>query len=94
MKQQQNATGTRASVTVIESRLDAGRGIHFCSHPVLSGGDSNLWFPVGLCDTLFEAVERAMVMNHQANNVVKITPVREHDSGRDWEVVYNVSVGG
>lgn len=80
----------RRRVTVIEARLDAGRALHFCGHPVLSGADSNLWFPLRDDEDLFQAVERIMVMNHQAVNVTGMTPVVEYPAGRDWQTTYNV----
>lgn len=82
----------RASVMVLESALGSARGFHFCAHPVLSGSNSNLWFPLKEGESLHQAVERVMVMNHQAENVARLDPVREHPHGGDWSVVYNVKL--
>lgn len=90
-----SAAGTleaRASVTVLECALGSGRGFHFCGHPVLSGSNSDLWFPRNEGESLHQAVERVMVMNHQAENVTRLEPVSEHPHGGDWSVEYNVTL--
>ncbi|NNS09994.1 hypothetical protein [Erwinia sp. JH02] len=90
-----SAAGTldaRARVTVLECALGSGRGFHFCGHPVLSGSNSDLWFPRNEGESLHAAVERVMVMNHQARNVARMEPVSEHPHGADWSVVYNVTL--
>ncbi|OFC63638.1 hypothetical protein BBW68_00805 [Candidatus Erwinia dacicola] len=65
----------RAKVTILECALKSGRGFHFCNHPLLSGSNSDLWFPRQEGESLHEAVERVMVMNHQAENVTRLEPV-------------------
>lgn len=79
----------RGKITIIETRLRAGRALHFCSHPVLSGADSNLWFPLADGESLFQAAERIMVMNHHAVNATRIERLREHDNGADWMLTFN-----
>ncbi|WP_099336723.1 hypothetical protein [Erwinia amylovora] len=90
-----SAAGTldaRAKVTILESSMRNGRGFHFCNHPLLSGSNSNLWFPRQEGESLHEAVERVMVMNQQAENVARIDPVAEYPNGGDWSVVYNLKL--
>jgi len=82
----------RARVIVLECTLGSDRGFHFCDHPVLSGRNSNLWFPRKEGESLHAAVERVMVMNHQAVNVARLDPVSEYPNGGDWSVVYNVKL--
>lgn len=90
-----NTAGTleaRARVIVLECTLGSDRGFHFCDHPVLSGRNSNLWFPRKEGESLHAAVERVMVMNHQAVNVARLDPVSEYPNGGDWSVVYNIKL--
>lgn len=83
----------RRNVTVLVSKLDNGKGFHFCNHPVLSGCDANLWFPLEDDESLFKAVEKVMAMNHVAVNIVRLDPIREYQNGQDIDVVYNVKLG-
>jgi len=82
----------RAKVTILECAMGAGRAFHFCNHPLLSGSNSDLWFPRQEGESLHEAVERVMVMNRQAENVTRLEPVAEYPNGGDWSVVYNVKL--
>lgn len=80
----------RASIVVtgcITSR--GGRGIHFCSHPLLSGVNANLWFPVGEGEDWFAAVERVLIMNGQAENLTALEPLRDCKEYTDWKATYN-----
>ncbi|MGG6101310.1 hypothetical protein [Pantoea allii] len=83
----------RASVTVTGCMTKlGGRGIHFCSHPLLSGVNSNLWFPVGENETWFSAVERVLVMNGLAENLTALDPLRDCKEYTDWKATYNRKV--
>ncbi|BEO69095.1 hypothetical protein SMQE31_46030 (plasmid) [Serratia marcescens] len=66
-----------------------GRGVHFCTDPLLSGINSNLWFPLSAEDDCFTGIERILVMNGAAVNVVSITPLNDGLAYRDWKVIYN-----
>lgn len=59
----------------------------------LQGSDFELWFPLTAtfdADKLnFEEVERIMVLNHVANNVVGITKKCSNGNSVDYKVVYN-----
>lgn len=86
--------GGRARIVAIETRLSTGRALHFCGHPVLSGANHDLWFPLADGESLFQAAERIMVMNHQAVNVTRIERLAEHDGGADWALTYNAPAEG
>lgn len=81
--------GARSVVTVIETRLQGKRAIHFCSHPVLSGTNNDLWFPVDNDVALFPVTEHIMVMNNVAVNVVRAELLSVKDDCSDWRIVYN-----
>lgn len=81
--------GGRNVVTVIESRIQGKRAIHFCAHPVLSGTNNDLWFPVDNDESLFPVTERIMVMNNVAVNVVRAELLAKKDSYSDWRIIYN-----
>ena len=78
----------RASCIVTGCSTPQGRGVHFCDHPLLSGDNSNLWFPVCSGESWFEAVERILIMNGLAENLVKLTPLREGNY-IDWKATWN-----
>ncbi|CAH6375643.1 hypothetical protein [Pantoea agglomerans] len=78
----------RASGIVTGCDTAQGRGVHFCDHPLLSGDNSNLWFPVGSEESWFEAVERILIMNGLAENLVNLTPLREGNY-IDWKATWN-----
>ncbi|QKJ89324.1 hypothetical protein PMPD1_4426 (plasmid) [Paramixta manurensis] len=83
----------RASVIVTGCvTKQGGRGIHFCSHPLLSGVNSNLWLPVGKEEEWFAAVERVLIMNGLAENLTALTPLRECAEYTDWKATYNRKV--
>lgn len=69
-----------------------GRAIHFCNHKLLSGSNNNLWFPVDTVDDWFSGIERVLVMNGLAENVVNLTPLIEGSEYFDWKVKYNLRV--
>lgn len=83
------STVKRCSVMIICAEQCSGRAVHFCCHPVLSGSNHDLWFSVLAGETWFQAVERIMVMNHQALNVVRLDPVNSGESYLDQRVIYN-----
>ena len=82
----------RPHVVLIVAELDTGLGFHFCAHPTLSGPSSSLWFPLDDEKALHAAVERVMVMNHVAHNVVRIDPIRKGHKHTDYRVVYNAEI--
>ena len=84
-----SSTIQRCSIIVICSELSSGRAIHFCGHPVLTGSCHHIWFSVQDGETWFEAVERVMVMNHQAVNVVRLEPLHTGGEFCDQKVIYN-----
>lgn len=79
----------RDHVMLIVAKLDTGMGFHFVSHPTLSGTNSNLWFPLPDSQELIAAVEQVMVMNHSANNVVRLEPFNKGEGHTDYKVVFN-----
>lgn len=83
------STVKRCSIMVICAEQRYGQTVHFCCHPVLSGSNNNLWFSVLDGETWFQAVERIMVMNDQAVNVVRLEPVSSGDRYIDQRVIYN-----
>ncbi|TPG56747.1 hypothetical protein [Ewingella americana] len=82
----------RPHVILIVAGLDTGTGFHFVSHPTLSGADANLWFPLAEGQDLYAAVERVMVMNHAANNVVRMDVIQKGDGHTDYKIVYNPEI--
>ncbi|CAI1244612.1 hypothetical protein [Serratia ficaria] len=81
--------GVRGEVIVTGCETKQGRGVHFCNDPLLSGINSNLWFPLSAEDDWFTGIERILVMNGVAVNVVSITPLNDGLAYRDWKVIYN-----
>ncbi|MEQ9883256.1 hypothetical protein ABRP83_13880 [Pectobacterium brasiliense] len=81
----------RDTCTLIVCELDSGLGFHFCSHELLSGSNSNLWFPLHDKAHLHQEVERVMVMNHLAINVTRLDPLWSSDKSTDYTVTYNVN---
>lgn len=82
----------RQKVTILLSELKTGKAFHFARHQLLSGINSNLWFPLDDERNLFQAVERVMIMNHLAENVVSINKLADYPGGGDWQVTYNMKV--
>ncbi|ECE0486546.1 hypothetical protein KX75_20485 [Salmonella enterica subsp. enterica] len=82
----------RYELTVICTTLKSGRALHFCGHPVLSGANHDLWFPLGEADDLFQAIERLMVTNHQAVNVTRVETLAGFACCEDLRVTYNAPV--
>lgn len=66
-----------------------GRGVHVCSDPLLSGIDSNLWFPLNLEEEWHTGIERVLTMNGVAENVVRQEPLRDGPEYTDVKVIYN-----
>jgi len=85
-------TSVRPHVMLIVAELDTGTGFHFVSHPTLSGTDANLWFPLTEGQALHVAVEQVMVMNHAANNVVRLDVFHKGDRHTDYKVIYNPEI--
>lgn len=82
----------RHQVIILLSELKTGKAFHFVGHPLLSGINSNLWFPLDDERNLFHTVERVMTMNHMAENVVSMDKIAEYPGGGDWQVTYNMKV--
>lgn len=66
-----------------------GRGIHFCNDELLSGANHNLWFPLSSEEDWFSGIERVLMMNGLAENVVKLSPLNDGKDYHDWKVTYN-----
>lgn len=84
-----NSDAIRGEVIVTGCETKQGRGVHFCNEPLLSGINSNLWFPLSAGDDWFTGIERILVMNGVAENVVSLTPLNDGLAYRDWRVRYN-----
>lgn len=82
----------RGEVIVSGCETKHGRGIHFCNDELLSGDNHNLWFPLNADDDWFTGIERVLVMNGLAENVVHITPLNDGSGYQDWRVKYNLRV--
>jgi len=82
----------RATVTVTGCETARGRGVHFCGHPLLSGHNANMWFPVAEEESWFKAVERVLVMNGLAENLCSLEPLRKGSDYNDWRAIYNRKV--
>ena len=79
----------RTDITITVCRTKQGRGVHFCSHPILSGSNCNLWFPLSESEDLFTGIERILTMNGYAENVVRLTRLRGDLSYDDYTVTCN-----
>lgn len=79
----------RREVIVTGCETKYGRGIHFCNDELLSGTNHNLWFPLSAEDDWFSGIERVLVMNGLAVNVVNLTPLNDGHDYHDWRVKYN-----
>lgn len=83
----------RGSVIVTGSLTrPGGKGIHFCSHPLLSGINGDLWFPVAEGEDWFAAVERVLIMNRLAVNLTALVHLRDCRDFTDWKATYNRKV--
>lgn len=82
----------RGEVTVTGSETKQGRGVHVCNDPLLSGINSNLWFPLSADEDWLAGIERVLAMNGVAENVVRLEPLRDCPEYRDFKVVYNRKV--
>ena len=82
----------RSELTVLCAELENGRALHFCGHPVLSGINHDVWFPLAQGEDLFSATERVMVMNHQAVNVTRMEPLAQSVRCDDYRVTFNVRI--
>jgi len=66
-----------------------GRGVHVCSDPLLSGINSNLWFPLNPAEDWHAGIERVLTINGVAQNVVRLVPLRDCAECSDFKVIYN-----
>lgn len=66
-----------------------GRGIHICSDPLLSGINSNLWFPLNVAEDWHTGIERVLTMNGVAENVVRLERLQDGPEYTDYKVIYN-----
>ncbi|WP_157032705.1 hypothetical protein [Erwinia typographi] len=79
----------RGVLTVLETHTSRGRGIHFCNHPLLTGSNYNLWFPLAPEEDVFTTIERILVMNGVAVNLTRISPLLSCTEYTDWLVTFN-----
>lgn len=79
------------TVTVSEN-TQYGRGVHVCSDPLLSGINSNLWFPLNAQEDWLAGIERVLTMNGIAENVVRLDMLRDGPEYTDFKVIYNRKV--
>lgn len=79
----------RKKIMVLFTTLNEGPAFHFCSHRLLSGKDTELWYPLPVEKSLFQAIENVMVENNQAVNVTRIEKIRVVGKCTDYEVTYN-----
>lgn len=79
----------RKNVVVIFAVLESGASFHFCSHPLLSGKNNELWYPLPHDVSLFNAIENVMIDNNQANNVTRVEELRVNGKSVDYLVTYN-----
>lgn len=89
-----SAITARTDITVTVCRTKQGKGVHFCSHPLLSGSNSNLWFPLSESEYLHAGIERILTMNGMAENVVRLTRLPGNLSYDDYTVTYNAKQPG
>ncbi|OIX90674.1 MULTISPECIES: hypothetical protein [Pantoea] len=83
---------SRNAVVVTTCATSQGKGIHFCNHALLSGINCNLWFPVAEEESWFQAVERILIMNGLAENLVRLEPLSEWVEYSDWRAIFNVKI--
>jgi hypothetical protein len=76
------------TVTVCDNARH-GRGVHVCSDPLLSGINSNLWFPLNAAEDWHAGIERVLTMNGVAVNVVRMEALRDGPEYTDFKVTYN-----
>lgn len=87
------ARDVRGELTVTASdNTRHGRGVHVCSDPLLSGINSNLWFPLNAAEDWHAGIERVLTMNGVAENVVRLEPLRDSPEYTDFKVIYNRKV--
>ncbi|WP_455865257.1 hypothetical protein [Pantoea agglomerans] len=79
----------RGELTITCSETKQGRGVHVCNDPLLSGINSNLWFPLSAGEDWHAGIERVLVMNGVGENVVRLEPLRDCLEYRDFKVIYN-----
>ncbi len=84
-----SAGSVRTDITATVCRTRQGKGVHFCGHPLLSGSNSNLWFPLSESEDLHAGIERILTMNGLAENVVRLTRLRGCISYDDYTVTCN-----
>lgn len=79
-------------IVTVSENTRYGRGMHVCSDPLLSGINSNLWFPLNAEEDWHAGVERVLTMNGVAENVVRLEPLRDGPEYTDFKVIYNRKV--
>lgn len=82
----------RGELTITSSETKQGRGVHVCNDPLLSGINSNLWFPLSADEDWHAGIERVLGMNGVAENVVRLEPLRDCPEYCDFKVIYNRKV--
>jgi len=81
-------------IMTLSNTLRCGRGVHFCSDPLLSGINNNLWFPLNGAEDLHAGIERILTMNGIAENVVRLDLLRDCHEYADYKVIYNRKISG
>ena len=82
----------RNTVIVTTCATSQGKGAHFCNHALLSGINCNLWFPVAEDESSFQAVERILIMNGLAENLIRLEPLSEWVEHSDWQAIFNAKI--
>lgn len=76
-------------IVTVSENTRYGRGVHICSDPLLSGVNSNLWFPLHAAEDWHAGIERVLTMNGVAENVVRLESLRDSPEYTDFKVIYN-----
>ena len=83
----------RNTIVAIFTNYPSGKLIHFCCHDVLSGSNSNIWFPIFDENTLFQEIEKIMINCRVGHNVTLIERIVRADKKdgyiEDYRITYN-----
>lgn len=83
----------RNSIVAIFTNYPTGKLVHFCGHDVLSGSNSNIWFPIFDENTLFQEIEKIMINCRVAHNFTLIERIVRGDNKdgyfEDYRITYN-----